>query len=100
MKSALTNVSLNDGAVWNGSFITASKIANGSVSNADFQRLNGLTSSILQDSDKGAASGLCPLNSNSIIPTQYLPSSVNEIIEVANFSALSTAGESSIYMSL
>ena len=41
------------------------------------------------------------LNTSSIIPTQYLPSSVNDIIEVANFAALPSTGESSkIYVTL
>jgi hypothetical protein len=45
--------------------------------------------------------GLCPLNSNNIIPNQYLPSSVSDILEVANFAALPTTGDSSkIYVTL
>ena len=79
----------------NGNSIAANKLSNGSVSDSEFQRLNGLTSGVLQTTDKGAASGLCPLNSNSIIPTQYLPSSVNDIIEVSTFANLPVTGESS-----
>jgi len=46
-------------------------------------------------------SGLCPLNSNNIIPNQYLPGSVSDILEVANFAALPTTGDSSkIYVTL
>ena len=70
-------------------------MADGSVSDTEFQRLNGLTTAILQTTDNGVASGLCPLSSSSIISTQYLPSSVNDIIEVSIFSNLPTTGESS-----
>ena len=46
-------------------------------------------------------SGLCPLNSNNIIPDQYLPGSVSDILEVANFAALPSTGDSSkIYVTL
>ena len=45
--------------------------------------------------------GLCPLNSNNIIPNQYLPSSVSDIIEVSNFASLPATGDSSkIYVTL
>ena len=45
--------------------------------------------------------GLCPLNSNNIIPNQYLPGSVSDILEVANFASLPTTGDSSkIYVTL
>ena len=43
----------------------------------------------------------CPLNSSNIIPNQYLPSSVNDIIEVSNFSSLPVTGESNkIYVTI
>ncbi len=45
--------------------------------------------------------GLCPLNSNNIIPNQYLPGSVSDILEVANYAALPATGDSSkIYVTL
>ena len=45
--------------------------------------------------------GLCPLDSNNIIPNQYLPGSVSDILEVANFAALPITGDSSkIYVTL
>jgi hypothetical protein len=45
--------------------------------------------------------GLCPLNSNNIIPNQYLPGSVSDILEVANFASLPVSGDSSkIYVTL
>ena len=101
LKKSITNTYLNSGSTWNGALIAATKIGNGTVSNTNFQRLSHLTSAILQSSNKGAVSGVCPLDSNSIIPTQYLPSSVNDIIEVSNFSQLPVTGESSkIYVTV
>jgi hypothetical protein len=101
LDGSITSTTLSTNCVWNGNLILAPKLSDGSVSDAEFQRLNGITSAILETSDKGAANGVCPLSSSSIIPTQYLPSSVNDIIEVANFSALPTTGESSkIYVTL
>ena len=76
-------------------------IATGVVNNTEFNRLNGITSDILESNDKGVASGVCPLDTNALIPTQYFPSSVDEIIEVANFSSLPSTGVSGkIYVTL
>ena len=101
LKSALTNVSLDSGTTWSGSLIAANKIANGSVSSSEFELLNGLSSAILQTPDKGSASGVCPLNTNSIIPNQYLPSSVSDIIEVSTYTSLPLAGDSlKIYVTI
>jgi hypothetical protein len=81
--------------------LDAENIATGVVNNTEFNRLNGITSDILESNDKGVASGVCPLDSNALIPTQYFPSSVDEIIEVANFSSLPGTGESGkIYVTL
>ena len=94
-------MSLNDGAVWNGPFITASKFANGPVSNSEFELLNAISTAILQTSDKGAVSGVCPLNINSIIATHHLPSSVSDIIEVSTYTSLPSAGDSlKIYVTI
>ena len=101
LDESITSTALSTGCTWSGNAIAADKLSNGSVSDAEFQRLNGLTSAILQTSDKGAASGLCPLNTSSIIPNQYLPSSVSDILEVANFAALPATGDSSkIYVTI
>ena len=101
LKTALTNTSLNTGTTWNGNLIVATKLSDGSVSDTEFQKLNGITSAILQTSDKNTANGVCGLDSNGIILNAQLPSSVNDIIEVANFSALPNTGESSkIYVTL
>jgi hypothetical protein len=70
-----------------------------------------LTSSKISDFDaevanvitaqKGAASGLCPLDSSSLIPSAYLPSYVDDVLEVANFAALPGTGVTGkIYVAL
>jgi hypothetical protein len=65
--------------------IDAAKLADGSVSNTEFQYLNGVTSGIqgqLNDkipaSEKGANSGVATLDSNGKVPVAQLPSSVME----------------------
>lgn len=42
---------------------------------------------------KGAASGLAPLNSSSKIDSGYLPSYVDDVLDVANFAALPASGD-------
>ena len=51
--------------------LNALVIGDGSVNNTEYARLDGLTSDILQTSDKGAVSGVCPLNSSTKIDSQY-----------------------------
>ena len=51
--------------------LNALVIGDGSVNNTEYARLDGLTSAILQTSDKGAVSGICPLNSSTKIDSQY-----------------------------
>ena len=65
--------------------VDASKIADGSVSNAEFQRLNGVTSDIqtqlndkVDDSEKGAANGVATLDGSGKVPVSQLPNSVME----------------------
>lgn len=41
----------------------------------------------------GQASGIAPLDGSSLIPAQYLPSYVDDVIEVATYSALPVTGE-------
>lgn len=54
----------------------------------------------LDASEKGAANGVAPLVSG-LIPNSYLPSYVDDVIEVANFAALPVTGEASkIYITL
>jgi hypothetical protein len=51
--------------------------------------------------NKGAANGYTPLNSSSKIDNTYLPSYVDDVIEVANFAALPGTGEvGKIYITL
>jgi hypothetical protein len=51
--------------------------------------------------NKGAANGYAPLNSSSKIDNTYLPSYVDDVIEVANFAALPPTGEvGKIYITL
>lgn len=51
--------------------------------------------------EKGAALGLVPLNASSKIDTTYLPSYVDDVVEVANYAALPVTGESGkIYVTL
>lgn len=38
-------------------------------------------STFIESSAKGAANGVCPLNANSVIDSQYLPSFVDDVIE-------------------
>lgn len=45
-------------------------------------------------SEKGAASGVVPLNSSSLIDSKYLPSYVDDVLEYENKSKFPTAGES------
>jgi hypothetical protein len=50
---------------------------------------------------KGAANGLAPLDSNSLIPAQYLPSYVDDVVEYANLAAFPVTGENGkIYVAL
>lgn len=48
----------------------------------------------------GAADGVAPLDSNSLIPSVYLPSYVDDVIEAANFAALTGGVSGKIYTTL
>jgi hypothetical protein len=51
--------------------------------------------------NKGAANGYAPLNGSTKIDSSYLPSYVDDVIEVANYAALPVTGESGkIYITL
>lgn len=76
---------IDDGNIKSGAAIDASKIADGSVSNAEFQYLDGVTSSIqtqlndkISSSEKGAANGVATLDAGGKIPVSQLPNSVME----------------------
>lgn len=50
---------------------------------------------------KGAASGIAPLDGSSKIDSTYLPSYVDDVVEVANYAALPVTGETGkIYVTL
>lgn len=50
---------------------------------------------------KGAASGIAPLDGSSKIDSSYLPSYVDDVVEVANYAALPVTGETGkIYVTL
>lgn len=63
---------------------------------------NAYTSTeFIPTSQKGAASGVVPLNSSSKIDTTYLPSYVDDVIEAANSSSFPATGETGkIYVAL
>lgn len=55
----------------------------------------------IASSEKGAASGVCPLGSDSKVPSAYLPSYVDDVLEYANLAAFPVTGETGkIYVSL
>ena len=51
--------------------------------------------------NKGAANGYVPLNASTKVDSSYLPSYVDDVIEVANYAALPVTGESGkIYITI
>lgn len=55
----------------------------------------------LNKSEKGAANGVTPLDSSSKVPSQYLPSYVDDVLEYTNKSQFPAIGESGkIYVAL
>jgi hypothetical protein len=84
----LANANIASGAA-----IDASKIADGSVSNAEFQYLDGVTSGIQSQldakqslSEKGQANGYASLDSGGKVPVSQLPNSIMEYQGVWNAS--------------
>jgi hypothetical protein len=50
---------------------------------------------------KGVANGIVPLDGNALIPSQYLPSYVDDVLEFANFAAFPATGSNGvIYVAL
>jgi hypothetical protein len=47
----------------------------------------------ISSSEKGAASGVCPLGPDSLIPSSYLPSYVDDVLEYVNQAAFPVTGE-------
>lgn len=75
--------------------IDATKIANGTVDNTEFQHLDGVTSGIqaqldakIESSEKGAANGVATLDANSKIPSAQLPAlAITDVFVVADIAA-------------
>lgn len=68
--------------------------------NKDYPYLRHNDTSIIElatktwvNSQKGIANGFAPLNSNSLIDSAYLPSYVDDVLEVTNYGALPATGE-------
>ena len=93
LDSTIENVALDSGCSWNGNLILAPKISNGAVSDSEFQKLNGLTSAILQTSDKDQNNGVCGLDGNGFVPTSNLPASIDDIRNFADVAAFPEIGE-------
>jgi len=81
--NTITNIENAD--IKSGAAIDASKLADGSVSNAEFQYLGGVTSDIqtqlndkIDDSEKGANNGVATLDAGGKIPASQLPNTVME----------------------
>lgn len=82
-----------------------SSVASGNLVATDVQSaLNELQSDIDTRevaANKGAANGYCPLGADTKISSTYLPSYVDDVVEVANFAALPVTGEAGkIYVTL
>lgn len=86
--NAVTTPKINNGAVTDAkvaSGIDAAKLGDGSVSNTEFQRLNGLTGDIQSQLDakiplsqKGAANGVASLDGAGKVPVAQLPNAIME----------------------
>lgn len=107
---------LTDTTVSAGSYGTASSVsqltfdAKGRATSASNVSIN-ITASQVSDfssaadaritAQKGQPNGLCPLDSNSLIPSAYLPSYVDDVLEYANLAAFPVTGEANkIYVAL
>lgn len=71
---------------------------------ANFTNLNAdkaEASAVIPAIEKGAASGVCPLDATSKVASTYLPSYVDDVLEYANLAALPVTGETGkIYVAL
>lgn len=71
---------------------------------ANFTNLNtdkAATADVILATQKGAASGVCPLDAASKVASTYLPSYVDDVLEYANLAALPVTGETGkIYVAL
>jgi hypothetical protein len=71
---------------------------------ANFTNLNtdkADASAVILATEKGAVSGVCPLDAASKVSSTYLPSYVDDVLEYANYAALPATGETGkIYVAL
>ena len=71
---------------------------------ANFTNLNAdkaEASAVIPATEKGAASGVCPLDAASKVASTYLPSYVDDVLEYANYAGLPVTGETGkIYVAL
>jgi hypothetical protein len=84
-------------------FVNIPDLEVGTVSNTEIGYLDGVTSAIqtqlgnkISSTEKGAVSGVCPLNASSLIDSVYLPSYVDDVLEYANLAALPGTGVAGI----
>lgn len=61
---------------------------------ADTNSLDYKVANSIRSSEKGAVSGVAPLGADSKVPSAYLPSYVDDVVEVENYAALPGTGES------
>ena len=104
--NTITNIDNNE--IKNNAGIEASKIADGSVSDAEFQHLDGVTSDIqgqldakIPNSEKGAVNGVAELDGSGTVPASQLPSYVDDVLEYADLASFPVTGETGkIYIAI
>lgn len=80
--------------------IDATKIADGSVTNTEFQYINSLTSNAQtqlnakqETSEKGQPGGYASLDGSGLVPAAQLPSYVDDVLEFADLASFPVTGE-------
>jgi hypothetical protein len=75
--------------VWNGQLIADAYIASAAGWNAKQNSLGYLPEN---SANRGAINGYCPLDGSAIIPSIFLPSSIDEVIEYSNLASFPATG--------
>lgn len=76
-------------------------IADGDLTIAKTAGLQTALDGKIASSEKGAANGVCPLGADQKVSASYLPSYVDDVIEVADYASLPGTGETGkIYVTL